>query len=140
VTTAGKKITRDTVRRRVLFVEQLLAQGHSHTEVCRRLRAEHNVSTRTGERYIARVRATLGETAEPSQDKREQLEKQLAAVFSDAWTEGKYSAAVQAQRLRAEIHGLLKVRTEVTGPDGGPVRHEHSGAVIFVPQRDDDAG
>lgn len=116
--TGSRRVLRDEVRRRLRFVEDLLATATPHEEICRQFVRSFNATHRTAERYIARVRKEFALDAQPTLTK-------LAAVEAAAWhvhhlarNDGRYAASVSALRLVAELNGLLKLRAEISGPDG----------------------
>jgi len=49
---------------------------------------------------------------------------ELDELKEEARTEKQYSPAITAVMGKAKIHGLLTDKSEITGPDGGPIKTE----------------
>jgi hypothetical protein len=104
------------------FVEERLAELMPLHELYPAFRKQFGVGQRCAERYVARVHAQwAAEVRVDREAKRAEIEHAADAVFRAALTKKDFRSANAALDLKSKLHGLQ--RTEVSGPNGGPIPH-----------------
>lgn len=93
-------------------------------EWVRTQREEWGVSTRTVDRYIRKAKKLLLAKAESDRDEELGRHKaRLEDLYSRSYLTGDYRGALLVTQERAKLADLYPPkRTELSGPDGGPVR------------------
>jgi len=119
----GRSITRDERARREAFVEDQLATFVPLRELYPAFRARFKTNLRTAQKYVRRVHEQWSKEGKgvDRDAKRVEIEHGADAAFRLAMARMDARAAVSALDLKAKLHGLLRVQTEVSGPNGGAI-------------------
>ncbi len=107
----GKRSCKAAVEQRIDIVEAMLLKQIRRAEIVARMQQQFGVSPRATDAYISRVRERRSEAARPQlEEKRCAALSRLHALSESAEERGAFSAAVGAERLRADILGLQQPR------------------------------
>ena len=104
----GRRVSEAEVQRRLDHADKMLREGKPRAEVVESMRAAFGVSTRAADSYIAKARERW---ATESKDVRE-VEcgvtlARLDRLSGKAEHRGAFAAAVSAEKLKAQVNGLL---------------------------------
>lgn len=104
----GRRVSEAEVQRRLDHADKLLREGKPRAEVVESMARTFGVSTRAADSYIAKVRERW---ATDSKDVRE-VERAVTLARLDrlsgkAEGRGAFGAAVSAEKLKAQVNGLL---------------------------------
>ncbi len=112
-TKGGRRRTRVSVDATRRSVRALLGEGASRDEILAHVGARYGLAPRTARNYIAGVLDDLAASwAKERPMLRMTLGVRLRALSVAAEKRGAFSAAVRAEQLLGEVHGLLGVRSE----------------------------
>ncbi|MFO0662988.1 MAG: hypothetical protein U0174_03500 [Polyangiaceae bacterium] len=96
------------VNHRLEAADVLLRGGAAPAEASRALVAQFGISQRCASAYVARVHARWeAESREGREQKRDQALARLTQLSRSAEARGAFGAAVQAEKVKAQINGLL---------------------------------
>ena len=127
----GKRPTAAEEERRFEAVENLLTDGMSRARIVADMSKRFGIAARTTDDYIAKVRdAWVANAAENMEFERAAAVKRIREISRRASEDGSYTAAIQAERLVADILGYNAPRqskVEVTGTST-------AGVVVYLPQ------
>lgn len=114
-------LTRTTRSERVAFIAELMTDGLYRTALVRPLAAAWGMGLDGTNHLVAEasrwVRGAIGDREEV----RAKCLAFLEVVAHDALENGDRRSAVAAVRTVADIAGLISSKTEISGPNGGPI-------------------
>jgi hypothetical protein len=100
------------VQRRLDYADNLLRNGKSRADVVAEMAGTFGISTRAADSYIARVRSNWVEESKAGREvEREAALARLDRLSGKAEQRGQFGAAVSAEKLRAQVTGILEPKT-----------------------------
>jgi hypothetical protein len=118
------KATNAEIEKRVEETAFLLARGASKTQLHETIGVKHNVHWKTVDAYIGRAKKLLRERSNRT---REDVRGDAVAFYQSVLLNSKTTTVekIKAQTRLDEIFGIdAPRRTELSGPEGGPIQSE----------------
>ncbi len=104
----GRRASAAEVQVRLDFAEKRLRDGHARGDVVDAMAAQFGVSTRAADSYIARARERWAEESKGAREvERTAVLSRLDRLSGKAEKRGQFGAAVSAEKLRAQVTGIL---------------------------------
>lgn len=104
----GRRASGAEVQARLDFADKMLRDGHSRGDVVDAMAAKFGVSTRAADSYIARARRRWAEESKGTREvERGAALNRLDRLSGKAEKRGQFGAAVSAEKLRAQVTGIL---------------------------------
>lgn len=104
----GRRVGLTEVERRLDHVERMMRDGRTRADVVASMAATFGVSPRAADEYIRRARERLATEAKGTREaERSATIARLDRLSKKAEARGAFGAAVNAERLRAQVLGLM---------------------------------
>lgn len=104
----GRRASGAEVQVRLDFADKMLCEGHSRADVVEAMTSKFGVSTRAADSYIARARARSADESKSAREvERVAALSRLDRLSGKAEKRGQFGAAVSAEKLRAQVTGIL---------------------------------
>jgi hypothetical protein len=104
----GRRASGAEVQARLDFADKMLRDGHARADVVEAMASKFGVSTRAADSYIARARDRWAEESKGSREvARAAALSRLDRLSGKAEKRGQFGAAVSAEKLRAQVTGIL---------------------------------
>ncbi len=104
----GRRVTEAEKQRRLDATERLMRDGASRAAIVEAMGKRFGVSPRAADEYIRRARERLSFEARGTREtERAETVARLDQLSRKAETRGAFGAAVNAERLRAQVLGLM---------------------------------
>lgn len=122
----GRRVSKPEVQRRLDHADKMLRDGKPRAEVVESMVSTFGVSTRAADSYIARARERWAEESKGAREvERTSTLARLARLSGKAEKRGHFGAAVSAEKLRAQVTGLLaphaiEVKATIAAPPPQP--------------------
>ncbi|MBX3506489.1 MAG: hypothetical protein KF895_13505, partial [Parvibaculum sp.] len=130
----GRRASGAEVQARLDFADKMLRDGHSRADVVGAMTSKFGVSMRAADSYIARARDRWAEESKGVREvERVASLNRLDRISGKAEKRGQFGAAVSAEKLRAQVTGLLApqaVEVKATVETAKPAEPDLSDAAI----------
>lgn len=104
----GRRASAAEVQARLDFADKMLRDGHSRGDVVEAMASKFGASTRATDSYIARARERWAEESKGAREvERTAALSRLDRLSGKAEKRGQFGAAVSAEKLRAQVTGIL---------------------------------
>lgn len=104
----GRRVSHAEVQRRLDHADQMLREGKARADVVASMMSTFGVSTRAADSYIARARERWADESKGEREvERAATLARLDRLSGKAEKRGQFGAAVSAEKLRAQVTGVL---------------------------------
>jgi len=104
----GRRASAAEVQARLDFADKMLREGHSRGDVVEAMASKFGASTRAADSYIANARDRWAEESKGTREaERVAALNRLDRLSGKAEKRGQFGAAVSAEKLRAQVTGIL---------------------------------
>ncbi len=119
----GIKPTAEAIQKRINEVADLICEGYKSSEIAEKMHKRYHVASRTTENYLSRAKVLiLTEVGRPKDEHRAESFAYFQNMSHDK--DAPANVRLRARELIGNLLGLdapKHVRTELSGPDGGPI-------------------